>query len=344
MKEIKKLWIVSSLSFLLISLIAFEGVSYYILVIRGDNFYLPLQLKTVDAPAVKEKFAEAFSYELGWEPYRTTHGYRGAEKELSQACVSLFGDSFTKGYPILEQSWPYLLEQKIGNPVLNFGVGGYGTDQALWRFEQYYLDKITTPYFVLGIMSQNISRIVNRYRGFLTRKVKIGATKPMYSRTPNGSFTKLPNPLKSADEIEKLKNADFLQEIGLTDYWYQHFEQYNLNHQIHFPYSYFMLKAMPYYIVRYYNRKIKKDYDADHKVLYNTPDVSMILEYIIFQFITQVKEHDATPIILFFPNRKDLVDYQQAGKTVYEDFSPGLVRVVSAAFESDRAALLKRLW
>ena len=33
-----------SLSF--ISLIAFECVSYYILVIRGENFYLPLQLET----------------------------------------------------------------------------------------------------------------------------------------------------------------------------------------------------------------------------------------------------------------------------------------------------------
>jgi GDSL-like lipase/acylhydrolase family protein len=53
--------------------------------------------------------------------------------------VVLFGDSFTFGNDVpFEQSWGHYLENNLGasTQVLNFGVDGYGVDQAYLRFKR----------------------------------------------------------------------------------------------------------------------------------------------------------------------------------------------------------------
>ena len=57
--------------------------------------------------------------------------------------IALFGDSFTHGDDVpVEHSFGQVLEQQLitaGIPaeVLNFGVGGYGIDQAMLRFKEH---------------------------------------------------------------------------------------------------------------------------------------------------------------------------------------------------------------
>ncbi len=80
------------------------------------------------------------------------------------------------------------------------------------------MDKIKTPYVCLAVMSENIARVVNRYRGFYIRNEKVAPVKPRYYREPDGKIVLLPNPLKSADEIEYMCNMDFLNKIGQKDY------------------------------------------------------------------------------------------------------------------------------
>ena len=140
----------------------------------------------------------------------------------------------------MKKSWAYLLERKVNKPVLNFGVGGYGTDQAYWRFEKRYVGKIRSPYVLLGVMSENIARIVNRYRGFYRRGKNISAPKPKYYKEQHGEIVLLSNPLNSARGIEFLNDMNFLRRIGQNDYWYNHFEKYSLNQKVHFLYAFFL--------------------------------------------------------------------------------------------------------
>src|SRR5688572_2651912 len=68
------------------------------------------------------------------------------------------GDSFTAGSEVVDgESWPAYLEQQLGEPVLNAGVGGYGTDQIILRAEQ--LLPIVRPHtLIVGFLVDDISR------------------------------------------------------------------------------------------------------------------------------------------------------------------------------------------
>jgi hypothetical protein len=57
------------------------------------------------------------------------------------------------------------LAARLNCRVGNFGVGGYGTDQALLRFMHNPSDPSSVA--VLGIFADNIQRNVNRVRYFL---------------------------------------------------------------------------------------------------------------------------------------------------------------------------------
>lgn len=78
-------------------------------------------------------------------------------------CVTLYGDSYTYGEEVgHKEAWGNVLAEALGCRVANFGVGGYGTDQALLRFEDNQAD--TAPVSILGILPINVMRNVNQYR------------------------------------------------------------------------------------------------------------------------------------------------------------------------------------
>jgi len=300
-----------------------ELTAYVVIAVNGTNFYLPLELSELREGKEEAPNATMFSHELGWEPtYPNEHGYRGEEKHVNNAAIAVFGDSFTKGHPVIEESWPHLLEQKLARPVLNFGVGGYGTDQAYLRLEKRYAGKLETPYVALLVMSENIARVVNRYRGFYTRKINRSLTKPMFHKGENGKIHLLPNPLATEDDVSTLGNPDFLEEIGAQDYWYRYFAQFNLNHFVRFPYSYYLLKALPYYIQRGFQHRVQNHTEWEH--LYQHEEATDILRFVILKFVDRARELGTVPVIVFLPNQKDLVDYQDAGQTVYRDFYDSL--------------------
>jgi hypothetical protein len=100
--------------------------------------------------------------------------------------IALFGDSYTHGSEVpTERSWGRVLERELGAQgvqaeVLNFGVGGYGMDQALQRWRS--LGRTYAPDLVLfGFQAENVQRNLN-----LIRPLKNGAydglsfTKPRF--------------------------------------------------------------------------------------------------------------------------------------------------------------------
>lgn len=310
----KKLKFYAVLTILLAGFLAFfiELTSYFILVVLEQNFYFPLALRDKDRLESKARAdtilaSNEFSRELGWEPRSDNpHGYRGPPKDVENAAIALFGDSFTLGFHPVEKSWPHLLETKLGRPVLNFGVGGYGVDQAYWRFKKRYLGELHTPYVVLGIMSENIARNLSLYRGFYNRRSDLAATKPRFKTVDDGRVAYIANPLNSREELPKLTDVQFLESIGERDYWYQYFDQFGLNEMVGFPYSYYFLKALPYYVSRFYMHRIQER--APYTDLYLDEEARKILRSIIEQFIQDAKSVESFPVILFLPNWMDMDD------------------------------------
>jgi hypothetical protein len=71
---------------------------------------------------------------IGWP---SDDNPRPAPPEGGPLCGSAFGDSFTFGGEVEEnEAWVHLLSQRFGCRVRNFGVSGYGLDQAVLRYER----------------------------------------------------------------------------------------------------------------------------------------------------------------------------------------------------------------
>jgi hypothetical protein len=80
--------------------------------------------------------------------------------------VSSYGDSFTFGDEVSdEDAWSHILSRRLGARVANFGVGGYGTDQAFLRFKKNTRDHAHLT--ILGIFPDDLKRNVNQQRYFL---------------------------------------------------------------------------------------------------------------------------------------------------------------------------------
>ena len=325
--------------FLIIFFILFvEATSFFILVVLEQNFYFPLALRDREQIESKARAdpilaSNEFSRDLGWEPRSNNpHGYRGPKKDIETAAIALFGDSFTLGYHPMEKSWPHLLETELGRPVLNFGVGGYGVDQAYWRFKKRYLGEIHTPYVALIIMSENIARNLSLYRGFYNRRSNLAATKPRFRIEGDGHVAYIENPLISMEDLPKLSDVHFLGVIGEKDYWYQYFDEFGLNEMVGFPYSYYFLKALPYYISRFYMHRIQEN--APYKDLYSNVEAKKILNFIITKFIQDAESVGSFPVILFLPNWMDMNDVvHENKKTCYADFMDEVKAEHAATFD-----------
>jgi hypothetical protein len=110
-----------------------------------------------------------------------------------------YGDSFTAGDEVNDDAtWPFFLQSLLDHDVINFGTRAYGTDQSLLKFEQQARSNALAPFVVLGIMSENINRLMNIYRPFYapTTEFKLGF-KPTYRCDRSGALEIVPNPLQT---------------------------------------------------------------------------------------------------------------------------------------------------
>lgn len=111
---------------------------------------------------------------LGW-PFPKEYGQdldvNGAQRNpyfpsagQQSSCVSLYGDSFTKGGDTSSsvKNWGNVLSHLSSCYVANFGVGGYGTDQAYLRFEGNRGDP--SPVVILGFHTDDVLRNLTRIR------------------------------------------------------------------------------------------------------------------------------------------------------------------------------------
>jgi hypothetical protein len=70
---------------------------------------------------------------LGWP---SNDNPRAVPVEAGPVCASAFGDSFTFALEVEDgETWAHLLSRRSGCTIRNYGVNGYGFDQAVLRYE-----------------------------------------------------------------------------------------------------------------------------------------------------------------------------------------------------------------
>ena len=224
--------------------------------------------------------------------------------------IAAFGDSFTHGDNVSNnQTWETTLESLDSRlEVMNFGVGGYGPDQAYLRYKLQ--GKQTQPNVVLiGFMSENIYRIVNRFRPFYMPKTGLPLAKPRFIL--NGQALRLlPNPLPTLRSYEELISnpQDVLPQLGVNDYHYSiAYQSGDLD----------LLATVRLWKMGY-SRIAEREPIRKWSGSYNPESEAFhLLVEILSAFYAEVLQDGAIPIVVIFPNSRDMSTVLSGGSLCY---------------------------
>jgi hypothetical protein len=206
-----------------------------------------------DSRALQKFMDSSFDPHLGWVRRPDTSGIENGQKgsitfhidsagsransfEKSPAVIAAFGDSYVFCRQVEDdETWEAQLSQLEGFGVLNFGVGNYGVDQALLRYEGISLPD-TVRVVVMGFVPETICRIQSYWKHYL----EFGNTfafKPRFIIDQKGRLNLLENLVRSAEDFAALHEK--LPEIREADGFYQ--KKFR-SHQFRFPYIFSLMR------------------------------------------------------------------------------------------------------
>ena len=277
------------------------------------------QQMIIDAAMERIEPRRQFDSELGWKftpNYRTpweimTNGIRDEKtydfkKTKGLVRMLAFGDSFTYCDEVSNKStWEYFLNSTGNLEVLNFGVPGYGLDQAYLRYLKEGW-KYEADYVFIGYMSENINRHINTFRYFYSPVVWYYSKPRFYLE--NGQLKLFENYFKSREDILKLihEPKKTIQELGAKDFYYQ--TRFYGKGFFDFLPSVRLFKVL---FTVYREEMIGM---FRHGVYNTNSEAYQVTEKIFDAFVGEVEKNHSTPIIILFPDKDDFLR-RKAGKS-----------------------------
>lgn len=165
--------------------------------------------------------------ELGWAPPRSggdgefRYDERGAREAPSARSeggrrVFVFGDSFVHGDEVAAaDTFPARLARTSGWAVSNFGVSGYGLDQALLRARLVLAEHEADEVWLCFVPATAL-RVVNLYGPVLRHDDATISFKPRFVLDDEGSVRRIANPAADPGAVPRLLgDADaFAEAVG----------------------------------------------------------------------------------------------------------------------------------
>jgi len=208
---------------------------------------------TFDPIALKKFIDSSFDPHLGWVRRPDSSGIENGQKgpisfhidslgsrvnsfQKLNPVIAVFGDSYAFCRQVEDdETWEAQLAQHEGFGVLNFGVGNYGVDQALLRYEGMILPD-TVRVVVMGFVPETICRIQSYWKHYL----EFGNTfafKPRFILDPEGKLVLLENLVRSEEEFATYQET--LPRIREADGFY---EKKFRSQQFRFPYTFSLMR------------------------------------------------------------------------------------------------------
>ncbi len=210
--------------------------------------------------------------------------------------ILTFGDGLTHGSFVMNnRTWQEItgmLNHRF--EVLNFGVDGYGPDQAFLRYRQE-AGAWGHHVAILGITPANLDRLVSVFLPFCDNRTGMPLTKPRYTLDEGSMLTLMPNPFTSPSSyLNLLQNprSEYVA-LGAHDYHYHRsFEEF------HKPIGIWQLAlTLP---GRYLAPPIYR-----HGQLSTDSDVYHLTIRIMDEFQRLALKNQALPVVMFFPRKID---------------------------------------
>jgi hypothetical protein len=139
-------------------------------------------------------------------------GDPGRHFNSTSPTVLFVGDSYTFGHGVTyEESFVGQFEAKSGLPfqVVNLGVQGYGTDQALLDLKRRF-ENFNTKAVVYTFLIDHVRRNDNADRRLLYRDAKFLGTKPRFALRRDGTLEEVEKP-RRYEEVTELRVWQLVQ-------------------------------------------------------------------------------------------------------------------------------------
>lgn len=255
------------------------------------------------------------SGELDETGSRVTPAYPDPESQPTE--VSIYGDSFAWSDEVDRvHAWGNVLSGILHCRVANFGMNGYGTDQAYLRFKTNLKDQAKVVLLVFS--SDNIRRSVNRVRNFIIPGPQLG-TKPRFILGADGQLELIPLPKFTGAEYNAfIRNPapDLADEFFLPG-------GPSGVQALRFPYTLSLLKSMPFLfsLWRLGTPQYYEFFRRDH------PSHALaVTEAIMKAFRAETAARGKYPLIVLVPIYPDLVYFKKHGGWVYQPVMDDLSR------------------
>jgi len=156
-------------------------------------------------------------------------GYRKLINFPDRPCrINTYGNSFTQCHQVSDgQTWQEILAAHFGEPIRNFGCGGYGVYQAYLRMLRTEMTDLAAPYIVLNIWGDDHHRSIMSYRYlYIFQRWHPSPGAHMFHANPadhlafdpdTGNIIERDNVCRTKSSLYNLCNEDFVYETFKDD-------------------------------------------------------------------------------------------------------------------------------
>ncbi len=224
-------------------------------------------------------------------------------KDSSTVSISLYGDSFTNSTSNEElDKWSKKAADQLEANIINYGVGGYGTDQAYLRYKFNELDSsdvVVINHFVGDLTRNLMQRFFNNYCDF----------KPQLTLVDDKLIYTPPLDLSSREEFDQYANdpGDVFK-----DDWLAPGNKYGPT-IFTFPYTFSLIEAL-------LSENIKGKLDISsiegeeaYRRFYKMDYPINLTTKILSEFCYLAKERGQKPLVMFMPARGDFKYFSEYG-------------------------------
>lgn len=238
-----------------------------------------------------------------------------AHYDPATAEIIIVGDSYTNGDEVGDDdAYPARLSAHLGVSVANHGVGGYGPTQSLLNFSKNVTRYPRAKVVVLGIMYENLYRMVNSYRPVLYSTSSNYSLKPFMAE---GKIVDHPGD-RVFESLEQFKQA--ANNAFDSDFW--------AKPEPGFPYLAALIDSLRsnYFYYRKLQKQFRKLGLPEYFLAFESAEIEQNLVSLLNFYAQQAKAQGLQPVVIFIPrNRYDTASATKFIERRHADIDTDLV-------------------
>lgn len=240
--------------------------------------------------------------------------------------VAVFGDAYAYAAEVENrEAWPTLMEAADSTlELLNHGVGGFGTDQALLYFLRDGM-RYAPDVVLIGFSPVSLRRAVNVYPRFIATS-EAPPAKPRFRLDAEGALELLPNPLATNTDWDRLlEEPRRVIELGVHDQWYEPWRYENPLHDLSATMRFGVALGTKVWRKCCWSERI-----AAGGSFREEASAFAVQRAVLLAFADSVRARGASPVIVMLPDLETVQGVREGRPAMYSSLHDSLVAAARA--------------